>query len=125
MNMILGLGIDIIEIDRIKKSVDEYGERFLNKIFTQNEIEYSLNKKNKYQHLAARFAAKEAIIKALSSFNIVFNWKEIEISNQLTGKPIVKLNGNLKNFLNDDKEIHLSMSHSDHYVACVAILSKK
>lgn len=123
--MILGVGIDIIEIERIKKSVDRYGDRFLNKIFTITELEYSLKKKNKYQHLAARFAAKEAITKALSSFDKVFRWQDIEIYNQTNGMPTVKLYGKLKDFLGEDKSLNISMSHSDHYVACVAILSVK
>ncbi|MFZ2863187.1 MAG: 4'-phosphopantetheinyl transferase superfamily protein, partial [Ignavibacteriaceae bacterium] len=62
--MIIGIGIDIIEIDRIKESVNKFGGAFLNKIYTQNELDYCLAKFNKYQHLAARFAAKEAIYKA-------------------------------------------------------------
>ncbi|MEJ5350118.1 MAG: holo-ACP synthase [Melioribacteraceae bacterium] len=123
--MILGLGIDIIEIERIKKSVDNHGEKFLNRIFTKTELEYSLNKKNKYQHLAARFAAKEAIIKAISPFNKTFSWKDIEINNQLSGMPTVKFHGRLKDFLGEDKLLHVSMSHSDNYVTCVAVLSQK
>ena len=59
--MVLGIGIDIIEIARIKESIDKYGDSFLNKIYTQIELDYCLAKLNKYQHLAARFAAKEAI----------------------------------------------------------------
>ena len=77
--MVLGIGIDIIEIERIKKSVDNFGDSFLNKIFTQTELDYCLPKPNKYQHFAARFAAKEAIAKALSySGENGFNWKLIK-----------------------------------------------
>jgi holo-[acyl-carrier protein] synthase len=124
--MVIGIGIDIIEIDRIQKSIDEYGDSFLNKIFTETELDYSLPKKNKYQHLAARFAAKEAIFKALSSEEAAVNsWKEIEVYNESNGLPRVKLNGSLKDYLGKDKEIKLSMSHSNNYVACVAILIKK
>jgi phosphopantetheine--protein transferase-like protein len=65
IKMVIGIGIDIIEIERIKKSIDTYGDSFLNKIYTKNELDYCLAKHNKYQHLAARFAAKEAIYKAL------------------------------------------------------------
>ncbi|MBX3008226.1 MAG: holo-ACP synthase [Melioribacteraceae bacterium] len=123
--MVIGIGIDIIEIARIQKSIDEYGDNFLNKIFTETELDYSLPKKNKYQHLAARFAAKEAIFKALSSEEAVVNsWKEIEVYNELNGLPKVKLNGSLKDYLGKDKEIKLSMSHSTNYVTCVAILIK-
>ncbi|MGK9369053.1 holo-ACP synthase [Melioribacter sp. Ez-97] len=122
--MVLGLGIDIIEIERIKQSVDNYGDRFLEKIFTISELEYCLSKKNKYQHLAARFAAKEAITKALSSVNVSPGWKDIEIGNLSNGMPIVNLRSvKIKEYLGDDKKLLISMSHSDHYVTCVAILA--
>jgi holo-[acyl-carrier protein] synthase len=121
--MVLGIGIDIIEIDRIKKSVDKYGDLFLNKIYTETEINYSLSKKNKYQHLAARFAAKEAIYKALSSdTNYIYSWQDIEIYNESNGLPKVLLSGPLKDYLGADKELKISMSHSDNYVTCVAIV---
>lgn len=123
--MILGLGIDIIEIERIKKSVDDYGDQFLKKIYTKTELEYSLSKKNRYQHLAARFAAKEAIIKALSGVGDKgFSYQDIEIYNEVNGMPRVNLYNSLKEFLGTDKELKISMSHSDHYVTCVAILSQ-
>jgi holo-[acyl-carrier protein] synthase len=121
--MVLGIGIDIIEIDRIKKSVDKYGDLFLNKIFTETEINYSLSKKNKYQHLAARFAAKEAIYKALSSdTSYIYSWQDIEIYNEPNGLPKVLLYGPLKNYLGSEKDMKISMSHSDNYVTCVAIV---
>lgn len=121
--MVLGIGIDIIEIHRIKESIDKYGESFLRKIYTQLEIDYSLSRKNKYQHLAARFAAKEAIYKALSSdTDKVYSWQDIEIFNEVNGLPKVKFYGELKDYLSDGKEIKISMSHSDNYVTCVAIV---
>ncbi len=123
--MILGIGVDIIEIDRIKKVIDRFDFRFLNKIYTENEIEYCINKVNKYQHFAARFAAKEAIYKALSEAEQkIANWKNIEVFNQKNGLPIVKTSGKLKEYLSDDKEIKLSISHSENYVVCFAILNK-
>ncbi|MFH1197670.1 MAG: holo-ACP synthase [bacterium] len=122
--MILGIGIDIIEIDRIKKSVDTFGEKFLDKIYTKTELDYSMPKANKYQHLAARFAAKEAIYKALSSdTNEIYSWQDVEIFNEPNGLPKVKFYGPLKDYLNDEKELRISMSHSENYVTCVAILS--
>ena len=121
--MILGIGIDIIEIERIKQSVDDYGEHFLQKIYTKTELEYSLAKSNKYQHLAARFAAKEAIYKALSNdTDKVYSWQDVEIYNEVNGLPKVKFYGALKDYLNEGKELKISMSHSEHYVTCVAIL---
>ncbi len=123
--MVLGVGIDIIEIERIIKSVDRYGDRFLDKIYTITELEYCLSKFNKYQHLAARFAAKEAVYKAVTSgWEQGISWQDIEIFNDPYGNPEVKPSGKLKTFLANDKELKISMSHSDNYVTCVAIIYK-
>jgi len=124
--MVIGIGIDIIEIERIKNSIDKFGRGFLNKIYTQNELDYCLAKHNKYQHLAARFAAKEAIYKAIATgWEKDATWKSMEISNEPNGMPIVKFIGKLKEFLADDKDIKISISHSENYVTCVAIIYKK
>ncbi|GBD86735.1 holo-[acyl-carrier-protein] synthase [bacterium BMS3Abin03] len=124
--MVIGLGIDIIEIERIKKSVEKYGERFLSKIYTKNEIEYCLSKSNKYQHLAARFAAKEAIFKALmSGWQKGVSWQDMEIINETSGMPKANLSDKVKTFLSNDKELKISMSHSNNYVTCVAIIYQK
>jgi holo-[acyl-carrier protein] synthase len=121
--MIFGIGIDIIEINRIRKSIEKFEDKFLNKIFTETELEYCLSKKNKYQHFAARFAAKEAIAKALATgWNKEFRWKDIEIFNEKSGMPNVKLSGNLKRFLGTEKLLKITMSHSEHYVTCFAII---
>ena len=123
--MVLGVGIDIIEIERIIKSVERYGDRFLHKIYTSNELEYCLSKFNKYQHLAARFSAKEAVYKAVaSSWEKGISWQDIEVYNDPYGKPEIKPLGNLKDFLSNDKQLKISMSHSDIYVTCVAIIYK-
>ena len=123
--MILGTGIDIIEIDRIKNSVERYGEQFLNKIYTRGELDYCLAKSSKFQHLAARFAAKEAVYKALTTgWHEVATWQDIEISNEPNGMPIVSLKGNLQSFLSTDKSLKISISHSRDYVACIAIVYK-
>ncbi len=124
--MVIGIGIDIIEIARIKSSIDTYGDSFLNKIYTNSELEYCLAKHNKYQHLAARFAAKEAIYKALATgWEKDATWKSIEIINEPNGLPVAKFFGKLKEFISEDKDIKISLSHSDNYVACVAIIYKK
>ena len=121
--MIFGIGIDIIEIERIQQSVEKFNDRFLNKIFTKGELEYCLTKRNKYQHLAARFAAKEAIAKALATgWSKGFRWKDIEIYNEKSGLPQVKLFGALANFVGEEKMLKITMSHSEHYVTCFAIL---
>ncbi len=123
--MVLGLGIDIIEIDRIKDSVDRYGHHFLNKIYTPKELEYCLGKSNKYQHLAARFAAKEAIYKALTDgWHQKASWQNIEIQNEPNGMPKAQLKGELKEFLSNGTDLRISMSHSRDYVTCVALIYK-
>jgi len=124
--MVFGIGIDIIEIERIKSSVEKYGDHFLNKIYTQTELDYSMGKGNKYQHLAARFAAKEAVFKALSTgWSKDVGWQDIEIYNEPNGMPLVKLKGDLEAFLTNGKNLKISMSHSRDYVTCVAIIYKK
>ena len=124
--MVFGIGIDIIEIDRIKKSIERFGEHFLNKVFTQTEIGYASSKGSPYQHYAVRFAAKEAIAKSLSrSKNKGFQWKEIEIYNENNGLPKVNLYGKVKQILGDDKLLKISLSHSYNLATCVAIVYKK
>ena len=122
-------GIDIIEVDRIKKSIEELGDSFLNRIYTKNEIEYC-NKSGvmKYQHFAARFAAKEAIFKAISesiSGREDVMWKNIEVINIESGKPVInvdKVKNNIKKTANNLKleSIDVSISHiKDYAVASV------
>lgn len=124
--MVLGIGIDIIEIERIKESIDKFGDQFIKKIFTDDEITYCQGKKNKYQHYAARFAAKEAIIKALSSVRDEgANWKDMEIYNEPSGLPKVKLHNELKTYVDDNRDLKITMSHSKNYVTCFAILYSK
>jgi len=88
-------GIDIIEVNRIQESIETLGETFLNKVFTEKEIEYCESKKmQKYQSYAARFAAKEAVFKALSkdlNGRNEITWKNIEVLNEESGRPIVNL----------------------------------
>lgn len=124
--MVFGIGIDLIEIDRIEKSIKKFGEHFINKIFTEVEKEYSNSKGSPYQHYAARFAAKEAIAKALSTPNNKgFKWHDIEVYNEQNGYPSVRLYGKVKEILGNDKELKISISHSDNYATCVAIVYYK
>lgn len=96
LNMKISTGIDVIEVERIKKAIEELGDTFLNKIYTEKEIQYcNRSEKVKYQHFAARFAVKEAVFKALSnyldnSYNDI--WKYVEVINQESGKPYINVN---------------------------------
>ena len=118
--MKISCGTDIIEIDRIKESIEKQGIRFLEKIYTENEIRYcEKHKNNKYQHYAARFATKEALYKALSGIvpEEKLTWKSFEISNTESGKPKIEINE--PNILSLD----ISISHSKQYaVATVTVL---
>lgn len=117
-------GTDIVEISRIRDDIEKMGDRFLNRIYTQNEIEYCESKKSqKYQSYAARFAAKEAIYKALSKYiNFEYTWKDFEILNDEKGKPFVKLNFKI-DYLED---LEISLSHCKEYaVANVVAIYKE
>ena len=125
--MKVNCGIDIIEIDRIKESIEKTGENFLNKVFTKKEIEYcESKKKQKYQHYAARFATKEAAFKALSwklKDKYSVSWKDFELTNDEQGRPKLNIIGiNLE----DIENIDVSISHCKNYaVANVTILSEE
>ena len=115
---------DIIEIERIKSNIDNIGERFINKIFTEKEINYCESKgENKYQHYAARFAAKEAAFKAFSwqlDSNANISWKDFEVSNDEFGNPsLTVLNSQIKNL----ESIDISLSHcKSHAIANVVVI---
>ncbi len=119
-------GIDIIEISRITEAINENGEKFLERVFTKNEIEYC-EKSNlaKYEHYAARFAAKEAFFKAISeSFGkYEINWTDIEINNEISGRPNIYF---LNKSIPDLESIDISLSHCKEYaVASVTVLLKE
>jgi holo-[acyl-carrier protein] synthase len=97
--MIVGSGIDLVEIGRIRHSLDRYGERFLNRIYTADEKKYCLAKKNAAESLAARFAAKEAGAKALGTgINHGVTWREIEVQRAPGGKPSIQFHGRAAEF---------------------------
>lgn len=117
-------GTDIIEIYRVKESIEDLGENFINKIYTKKEIEYCESKRNaKYQHYAARFAAKEAIFKAVSKLlndKYEISWQNAEIINLEDGKPVVNLiNTNINEKIED---IDISISHSKEYAVATVVL---
>lgn len=118
-------GTDIIEINRIKESIEKLGENFCNKIYTKKEIEYCESKKNmKYQHYAARFAGKEAIFKAISKIlqdKYSITWTDVEILNDKNGRPKINF---INNKLDEIKDIDISLSHCKDYAIAnvIAIL---
>ncbi len=122
--MIQGIGVDIIEIDRIRDVIDRHGDNFLQKIFTETEINYCRSRKISHQHFAARFAAKEAFGKALATgWRGEFNWKDIEVSNNELGQPSITLYGKLAEKIGKDRVL-ISMSHSDNSVVAFVVIEK-
>jgi holo-[acyl-carrier protein] synthase len=120
--MVRGIGIDIIEIHRLQTSIENIGSRFLEKIFTPSEIAYCDAKAHRYQHYAARFAAKEAMSKALSTgWTGEFRWKDVEITNEVSGQPRVTLHGTLRSRL-EGATVMLSMSHSESHVVAMVLI---
>ena len=115
-------GTDIIEIERIKELIEKTGEQFINRIFTSNEIKYCESKNNvKYQHYAARFAAKEAIFKAISKVlddKFSIEWKNVEILNDKNGRPTVKF---IDFKVEGLKEIDISISHCKEYATATVV----
>jgi len=123
--MILGTGIDIIEVARIAASHKKFGERFLNRILLPDETAYCLTHKNPAPFLAARFAAKEAVSKAFGTgIGAALGWRDMEICRKESGEPFVVLHGNGKKLFESRgaKRLHISISHTENYAAVVAVL---
>ncbi len=123
--MIIGCGIDLIKIERIEKIIKKWGDNFTSRVFTLLEREYCEKKKgNKYQSYAGRFAAKEALLKALGLGLREANWKEIEIKNDELGQPIIDTSGKLKNIASAKgvSKYFISISHTKEYAVAQVIL---
>ena len=114
--MIIGTGIDIVEVERIEKAIKRNGDDFLKRVFTSREVEYAKNKKLSFMHLAGRFAAKEAVLKAFSRGK--FSLKDIEILNDDVGRPVCRLK-------NHGFRIAISISHTEKYAVASAVVEKK
>ena len=117
--MIIGTGVDITEVRRIRQAVEKWGDEFLNRVFTKTEIKNARTRISFYQHLAGRFAAKEAIFKAVGD-NLLF-WQDIQVHNDQQGKPICQfLNGKCR-----DINVYISISHVKTYAVASAVIVKK
>jgi len=123
--LIIGCGIDLVKIERIEKIIKKWGDNFVLRIFTSLEKEYCEKKKNnKYQSYAGKFAAKEALLKALGLGLREANWKEIEIKNDELGQPIIDTSGKLKNIASTKgvSRYFISISHTKEYAIAQVIL---
>ncbi len=121
--MIYGTGIDIVRIKRIEKTIDRWKEKFIRRIFTENEIIYCQNKTNPASHFAVRFAAKEAAAKMFGTGIGKINWTDIRVVNNKTGKPYLNFEGEAQNLYNKKgiKSVHLSLSHEKEYAVAQVI----
>ncbi|HTY89336.1 MAG TPA: holo-ACP synthase [Candidatus Acidoferrum sp.] len=125
--MILGIGIDIIEVARVRASHERFGARFLNRILLEDEIAYCLGHKDPAPFLAARFAAKEAISKAFGTgIGAQLGWQDMEIRKKNSGEPFVVLHGKGDQLFRSRraKRLLISLSHTVNYAAATAILER-
>ena len=123
--IIFGIGIDVVEVERISLSLTEFGTRFSNKIFTRVERDYCERQKRPAIHYAARFAAKEAVAKALGTgIGKQLAWLDVEVSRRSSWEPEVSLRGDGKIFAeaNNITQIKISLTHAEHYAAANAIV---
>jgi len=123
--VILGTGIDIIEVARIQASYEKFGERFINRILRPAEIAYCLSHRKPAPFLAARFAAKEAISKAFGTgIGQYLGWQDMEVGREESGKPFVILHDGGVALLRErgGRIVHLSLSHTANYAAAIAVL---
>ena len=122
---VAGIGVDLVEVARIEHSLERFGERFLNRIFTVGEIEYCKSMPHPARHFAARFAAKEAVSKAFGTgIGKSMSWKEIDIRRKASGEPFLILSG-LAEQLAAQRKVRatfVSLSHTDNHAIATIVL---
>ncbi len=123
--MVLGLGTDLIETRRVQESIDRFGQRFLERVFTPSEIAYCMRKKNAAESFAARFAAKEAGAKALGTgITRGVSWKEFEVQREPGGRPVLHLGGRAGELAEvmGVRRVQLSLTHSRELAMAVVVV---
>lgn len=123
--MIIGIGIDIVSVKRIKEAETRWGQRFLKRVFTEDELKYSFKHKSPHIHLAARFASKEAMTKSFGTgLSNGIKWRDIEVVNKDSGKPEIVLHGRFKEIAESIgvRNIHISMAHDDGYAVAQVVI---
>ncbi len=122
--MILGIGIDLVEMERIRRIVAHYGDRFLNRIFTHLEVQFAVSRADPVIHLAALFAAKEAASKALGTGIRGISWKEIEVRHKESGKPYLVFHGRARKRFETMGGVrsYLSISHEKTHTIAIVII---
>jgi holo-[acyl-carrier protein] synthase len=122
---VLGIGVDLVENARIEHSLERFGERFLHRIFTAGEIEYSQSMKYPARHLAARFAAKEAVSKAFGTgIGKAMGWKDIDVNRKPSGEPFVVLEGGAKKLAEERNvsKVSITLSHTEHHAVAMIVV---
>jgi holo-[acyl-carrier protein] synthase len=125
--VILGTGVDLAEVARIQASIERYGERFIRRVFTERESAYSERKANKYERYAARFAAKEAGMKAIGTgWSGGITWKDLEVTNLPSGRPTLTLHGVARDVAGrlGVQTIHLSLTHTSGQALAWVVLER-
>jgi holo-[acyl-carrier protein] synthase len=123
--MIVGIGTDLAEVTRIRDSIARFGDRFLNRIYTEREQRYALSKANSHERFAARFAAKEAGMKAIGTgWSRGVTWQDFEVTNEPSGRPTLRLSGVARQIAENQrvKSISLSLTHTQAIAMAVVIL---
>ncbi len=127
--MIFGIGIDTIEVPRIARSVENYGDQFLNRIFSEEEILYSSRRPHAAEHFAARFAAKEAYAKAIGTgVRRKFVWRNVAVRKERSGRPFIELMGDMRNIakaiIGGEFTVQLSMTHTKEIAEAIVTIEK-
>jgi holo-[acyl-carrier protein] synthase len=122
---VLGIGVDLVECARIQHSIDRFGERFLHRVFTDGEIQYSMSMKFPARHLAARFAGKEAVAKAFGTgIGKAMGWRNIDIRKKPSGEPFLMFSGPAQELATKRgvTSALITLSHTDHHAIAVVVL---
>src|SRR5262252_1616777 len=120
---VIGIGVDLVECARIERSLDRFGDKFLRRVFTEGEIEYSMSMKFPARHLAARFAGKEAVSKAFGTgIGKAMGWRDIDIQKKESGEPFLVFSGPAQELATKRgiTSALITLSHTEHHaIACV------
>ena len=122
---VLGIGVDLVECARIERSIQRFGEKFLHRVFTDGEIAYSMSMKFPARHLAARFAAKEAVSKAFGTgIGKAMGWRNIDVQKKPSGEPFLIFSGPAQELARQRSvtAAFVTLSHTEHHaIACIVL----
>lgn len=125
---IVGIGLDLVKIERIRALAERWRERFLERLYTESERRYCFERASPYASLAGRFAAKEAVLKAMGTgWSAGISWQDIQVVNDRSGKPVAQVQGRAGALLREAgvTDIHISLSHDADYAIAQVVLTKE